>query len=80
MHDFFWYAHAYRVYRPDKLYREGYTTVTTLILKGLATCGGSTKNGGWGGGGEATAYDSLFSHRKVHERCAFSAKKCYIKG
>ena len=37
-----------------------------------------------GGGGrgerEATAYDSLFSHRKVHERCAFSAKKCYIKG
>ena len=50
MHDFFRYAHAYRVYRPDKLYREGYTTVATLILKGLATCGGSTKNGGWGGG------------------------------
>ena len=31
MHDFFRYAHAYRVYRPDKLYREGYTTVATLI-------------------------------------------------
>ena len=32
------------------------------------------------GGREATDYDGPFSQWKVHERGAFSAKKCYIKG
>ena len=41
---------------------------------GLATCGGSTKDGGVGAGREATAYDGLFSQWTVHERGAFSAK------